>query len=152
MGAPRPLADRFHEKVSRIPTARGCLLWTASTTGGGYGEIAIGRKTAQAHRVAWELANGPVPPGMHVLHRCDVRHCVAVPHLFLGSNHDNVKDRVTKGRNGPNPVAAANKAKTHCIRGHPLSGKNLKLDRRKGYRACRTCARAAARRRRARGK
>lgn len=51
-----------------------------------------------AHRLAWEDSFGPIPPGTHVLHRCDNRACINVDHLFLGTNGDNIADKVAKGR------------------------------------------------------
>jgi hypothetical protein len=103
---PRPLADRFWEKVNKdgpvVRTELGpCWLWTASagiTTG--YGRINLGRTEGveTAHRVSWLLSVGPIPDGKHVLHRCDVRRCVRPSHLFLGTNDDNVADMNAKGR------------------------------------------------------
>jgi len=56
------------------------------------------RHQGYAHRLAWAEANGPIPEGMAVLHRCDVRTCVNVEHLFLGTLIDNNMDRDRKGR------------------------------------------------------
>ena len=53
-----------------------------------------------AHRVAWMLANGPIPPGMCVCHHCDNPRCVELSHLFLGTMADNMRDRDRKGRCG----------------------------------------------------
>lgn len=53
----------------------------------------------RANRIAWTLYNGEIPIGFSVLHRCDVRCCVNPNHLFLGTQLDNIKDRVRKGRN-----------------------------------------------------
>jgi len=51
-----------------------------------------------AHIKAWEDRNGPVPPGLQVLHECDNPPCTNVDHLFLGTHSDNMRDRHTKGR------------------------------------------------------
>jgi hypothetical protein len=93
-GRQRPLAERFPEKVARGP---GCWLWQG-TTNGAYGQIGDGGRKRYAHRVAWELQNGPVPDGLHVLHRCDVPACVRPDHLFLGTPSDNLRDCYAKGR------------------------------------------------------
>lgn len=98
--APRvtPLDQRFWLKVAK---SDGCWLWTASLDISGYGLIrrgSRGTKTEKAHRVSWELTNGPIPAGLLVLHRCDVRACVRPDHLFLGTNQDNTQDANDKGR------------------------------------------------------
>jgi HNH endonuclease len=58
----------------------------------------IGRKHYLVHRLAWEKAFGPIPPGMKVCHHCDVGHCVNPEHLFLGPQRINVEDMMNKGR------------------------------------------------------
>jgi hypothetical protein len=52
----------------------------------------------KAHRASYEAFKGPIPDGMHVLHQCDVTECVNPDHLFLGTQLDNVRDMMTKGR------------------------------------------------------
>ena len=90
------LEVRFWAKVKKTA---GCWLWTASTRNG-YGQIGNpGRKVLLAHRVSWELANGPIPDGMWVLHRCDNPPCVRPSHLFLGTPKMNSQDSKRKGRN-----------------------------------------------------
>lgn len=98
-----PPEVRFWAKVRRGSSDE-CWLWTGYIGREGYGYFQFSTKNARkAHRVSWELANGPLPPGAGyhgtcVLHRCDVRHCVNPAHLFLGSNADNMADMVAKGR------------------------------------------------------
>jgi len=75
----------------------GCWLWTGACVDSGYGVIRYG-KSLRAHRVSWQIHNGPIPEGMGVLHRCDVPCCVNPAHLFLGTDGDNVRDRDKKNR------------------------------------------------------
>ena len=88
---------RFHSKI-RIDPQTGCHVWTGSIDPHGYGRIMINRKLRLAHRLGWELANGPIPSGLNILHRCDNRPCVNPEHLFLGTHQDNTADMVAKGR------------------------------------------------------
>lgn len=64
----------------------------------GYGQIRQDGKTAYAHRVAYELKNGPIGNGLFVLHSCDNRKCVNPDHLSLGTFDDNMADMVGKLR------------------------------------------------------
>jgi hypothetical protein len=96
------LAERFWAKVNKKGprkfgmTSR-CWVWTASTRNEyGYGALVVDGRAALAHRVAWELAHGPIPAGLLVLHECDTPACVR--HLFLGTQRDNVEDCARKGR------------------------------------------------------
>lgn len=78
-----------------------CLDWTRHTVGG-YGRIKHEGRDRRTHVIAWELTHGPVPDGLHVLHACDRPPCGRVSHLFLGTNDDNVADKVRKGRSRGN--------------------------------------------------
>lgn len=87
---------RFWNKVNKTNS---CWLWTGATiTTNGYGHIRIGNKKVRAHRFSWELHNGPIPKGMMVLHECDTPSCVNPGHLRLGTQADNIRDMISKGR------------------------------------------------------
>jgi HNH endonuclease len=75
-----------------------CKVWIGPMRGNGYGCWRVGGKPFYAHRRAWELAHGPIPRGMSVLHRCDNPPCCEVTHLFLGTALDNSRDMWAKGR------------------------------------------------------
>lgn len=102
------LNDRFWAKVDKdgpvqehCPDLGKCWQWTASTTDCGRGKIGIGGqggKTETAPRVSWELANGPIPDGLHVLHRCDYPACVRPDHLELGTHQENMAQMAARGR------------------------------------------------------
>ena len=86
--------DTFWKYVDKCRIG-GCWLWTGAKTGVGYGSF----RGKGAHRVSWERHHGRAVPGRKmVLHRCDNRACVNPDHLFLGSQLDNVRDMMAKGR------------------------------------------------------
>lgn len=81
----------------RVNKTDGCWLWTGWALNSGYGEHGRARRML-AHRYSYALANGPIPKGQLVLHKCDTPLCVRPDHLFLGTDADNMRDRWTKGR------------------------------------------------------
>lgn len=95
---------RFWAKVAR-KGAEACWLWRGSVSGTGSVKhaqftVTVAKKQhhIKAHRVAWEVANGPIPAGLCVCHRCDVGHCCNPAHLFLGTQQENLDDARRKGR------------------------------------------------------
>lgn len=91
----RPAEERFWPKVDK---SGDCWVWTGHRTLGDYGLFWINEKDERAHRVSWQFHNGSVPDEMHVLHHCDNPPCVNPDHLWLGTDADNVRDKVKKKR------------------------------------------------------
>ena len=93
------IRERLERMTERVPWS-GCWIFTG-TLCKGYGlirEDAPSRSMPYAHRVAYELTHGPIPPGLCVLHRCDVPCCVNPDHLWIGDSGDNIRDAIAKGR------------------------------------------------------
>jgi len=93
--------ERFWFSVEK---GSSCWEWQAAKNSHGYGVIQANGKLCGAHRVSWELHNGPVPDGLSVLHHCDNRVCVRPDHLFVGTVVDNTNDMVAKGRQAQGTV------------------------------------------------
>jgi hypothetical protein len=123
--APR---DWWHDV--EIGASDECWPWVKSTASHGYGQTWDGTTVRLAHRVAWTLANGPIPAGMTIDHLCRNRRCCNPAHLRLLTNLENARD------NGP-------ARRTHCPRGHEYAGENLYVSPR-GDRRCRVCAQQKA--------
>ena len=137
----RSLLERFEEKYMPEPNS-GCWLWLASTNGHGYGQLAASPSRPRgAHRIAYELFRGPIPPNMTLDHLCRVRSCVNPAHL------EAVPLRVNLIRG--NGWSGRKARQTHCLRGHLLAAPNLNTTK-DGGRQCRTCTNLRARRRKAR--
>ena len=93
----KTLEERFWAKVDKDGPNR-CWDWTACTSSSGYGQIKVDGKMKLAHRVSYELHNGPIPEGLCVLHKCDRPRCVNPDCLFLGTHSENMIDMKEKGR------------------------------------------------------
>jgi hypothetical protein len=124
--------ERFEKSYTK--DASGCWLWTGSVTDKGYGITYVRghRKTFGAHRASVVLSGRDIPDGFHVDHLCRVRNCVNPSHLDVVLPKDN-----TLRGFGP---TAINARKSHCHRGHELTGYNVIMKR--GKRHCRVCQRA----------
>lgn len=91
------LGERIAAYVDVDPKT-GCHVWRGGIGPTGYGVTSVERNPKMAHRVAWELANGPIPEGKLVLHQCDNRRCCNPEHLKLGTAKDNARERVERKR------------------------------------------------------
>ena len=140
------LPPRFRDKV-RINEESGCWIWTAGQRGGTegarYGAFWLDGRYHGAHRVAYELLVGPIPPGLPLDHLCHITLCVNPAHLEPVTDRENLMRSDT--------FQARNAAKTHCINDHEFTPENTYIwDKRHGpERNCRACARERTRRYRA---
>jgi hypothetical protein len=103
------IADRFWKKVDKdgpipehVPEIGKCWNWLGTKSGEPkYGHIElIPIGNVGAHRLSWMIHNGDIPDGLLVCHKCDNEICVRPDHLFLGTDADNNRDMMNKGRHG----------------------------------------------------
>lgn len=121
------VASRFWSKVQK---SDGCWFWKGYLDVHGYGHFSVShRMTVGAHRFSYQLANGVIPDGLVIDHLCRKPPCVRPDHL------EAVTQKVNCHR-GMSPPAM-NVVKTHCKRGHPLEGENLRFQ--PSGRECRAC-------------
>lgn len=127
-GSPSTLTPEVAARLwASVDKSGDCWVWTGSRRRRGYGQITVQGANVATHRLSWMLANGPIPDGLYVCHRCDNPPCVRTDHLFLGTHADNMADVAAKGT----------RLRTVCKRGHPLVGDNIKPVGR--WRQCKTC-------------
>lgn len=77
-----------------------CWPWLGGVRRDGYPQCAVNHKNVSAHRRAYELAVGPIPAGLHMMHSCDNRICCNPAHLRPGTRLENMRDCIAKGRRG----------------------------------------------------
>jgi len=100
-----PIEVRFHDNKYDINEITGCWEWKRATNNIGYGMFRIKQGLMRtAHRVSYELFNGPIPNGMVVCHTCDNPKCVNPDHLWVGTMLDNIRDMDSKGRRVTRPI------------------------------------------------
>ena len=138
--AMRPAIDRFAEKIALCDN--GCIEWIGGLNGVGYGQFYVGKTVnprtgkGYAHRWSYEYHVGPIPEGLHLDHLCRNRACVNPDHLEPVTLRENVLRGISQW--------AVNARKTHCPKGHALSGSNIRITPR-GERKCRKCERIQSR-------
>jgi hypothetical protein len=110
-GECNPVLPRLNAKTTK--TASGCWLFDGPRSNKyGHTKIGFNRKFITIARVSWMIHRGPIPPGMHVLHKCiGTPMCWNPDHLYLGTNKDNARDRMVQGRKGDVTGAKNGRAK-----------------------------------------
>lgn len=95
-----PDAVKGHCTISE----RGCWIWNHAKNQFGYAIFTLqNRIICVGHRYVWQLCNGPIPYGLIICHHCDTPSCVNPDHLCLGTQKDNIRDMIQKGRMGWRP-------------------------------------------------
>ncbi len=122
---PSELAPRIASRIRVDPS--GCWIWTGYIGKDGYGVAYLQGRNHRAHRVAYILLVGEIPPLLHLDHLCNVRPCVNPAHLepvtWLENNRrDGLKRR-----------------QDTCAQGHVMEGENVAVRPVSGLRYCREC-------------
>ena len=146
--------ERFFSKVNMFAD-NGCWEWMGKLCSWGYGawqqkrvykaDGTFTRKTLRAHRWAYEFFKEKIPRGLLILHTCDNPCCVNPKHLYAGTDADNTRDKMDRGRH-------FQQAQTHCKHGHEFTVDNtyiyLRAKTGNSRRVCKicTCKRAKERR------
>lgn len=126
------LTQRFLSHVDK--NSDGHWYWIGCVDKDGYGITNDSIRKLPAHVLSFKLFNGNHIKNLVVMHQCDIPRCVNPDHLKQGTQRDNIRDCVAKGRH--------HKARrTHCTKGHPLTSDNIYLRTRNGSteRRCKQC-------------
>ena len=98
VGLSKSLMGSLDDLFSRSEWNGDCREWMGARNDRGYGQIVVDGQVVYVHRLMWMIGNGDIPDGMYVCHTCDNPPCFRPAHLFLGTNSDNQRDALAKGR------------------------------------------------------
>jgi len=131
----RKRVEVIERLLSKVDKTGDCWNWTGSVSSSGYGQITgyIGNKKKNfiTHRLAYKHYLGKIPDGYTIDHLCQNRLCQNPDHLEAVTQRENTLRSLT--------VTAVNAQKTHCTNGHPYSGDNLLMDKKRNIRMCKAC-------------
>lgn len=93
------LKPRRGKEIKYRVNESGCHIITShSVAPDGYARIQRGGKTYNAHRLVYMKEHGEIPKNLVVRHKCDIRNCINLDHLELGTHRDNTRDMVKRNR------------------------------------------------------
>lgn len=123
------VVKRFESKFVKT-TADECWPWNASLDSKGYGQIKVNGKPMRAHRLSYIIYRGEIPEGYCICHQCDIPECINPWHLFVGTQQENMTDKVSKGRQLPgekHPNSKLTQLQVDEIRKKTMSSKDMAI-------------------------
>lgn len=88
----------LHKFYARTTKCGDCLIWNGYVNPDGYGKVRRNGVCERAHRALWKELKGEIPDKYVIMHSCDNRSCVNINHLSLGTQKQNIRDAIEKGR------------------------------------------------------
>ena len=133
------LLCKVQNRIERLPWS-GCWIWMGATNRAGYAKASnafTGQKTRIVHRaILQEQLGVQLPINIYACHSCDVPSCINPAHIWPGTQLDNLRDAINKGKKIGSD-GAFNARKTHCPYGHEYTQKNTRM--KSGTRQCKAC-------------
>ena len=108
-----------------------CWPWNGVVDQHGYGRVNFMTSTFKAHRVSYEMANGPIDDGMIVRHKCDNPNCVNPHHLEAGTQKQNMKDAAKRGRLNPRSLLNLRPGASGYYGAGPKTNKEIRNERKR---------------------
>jgi hypothetical protein len=141
-----PMSDadyiaRFKSRC--VITESGCWEWQGWTCRfrgikpgqRGYPQASVRNKSVRLHRWMLETMQRPLVKGEVACHKCDNKPCINPDHLFIGTQKDNIRDGMSRGKQQFHPSHY-----TKCKSGHEFTPENTWICK-NGWRHCKACGR-----------